>query len=596
MAASVFLSSLSSGFSFLYAKLAKLGLMQNVETGRPASAHGTVAVLPKIGTINWRAIKPLYAIIAGLMIAALAALFVSRTVFKTPIALITVPVTQGTLVRNVTASGTVNPQDTVSIGSQVSGTISEIDVDFNSVVHRGQILARIDPTSLQASLDQARSQLAQTEAQAQQAASTAIAAQANIAVTRDNAAASLQAAQATRASAAAQQAAISTAQANVAKAQSGLTLAEQTFARDRSLLSQGYIAQTQADTDQATLAGAQSAYAAAQSGLVQARAQAAASAGQANQALAQSQSMSAQQGVTNAQADASNATAAAQAAAIGIQSALVKQAQLNLDRTIITSPVNGTVIARNISVGNTVAASFQTPTLFTIARNLGKMEVDLAVGESDIGSLKAGDVVDFTVLAYPNQTFRGIVQQVRQDPTVAQNVVTYTTVVMVDNKAGLLRPGMTANAMVHVQKVDNALIVPTAALTYRPSAAAAQQFHLPKPGRPLRKHRAGAGADGASRAAAGSQWGATQGADASAITAGSRGRLFVQRSGALVAVPVKIALTSGTQAAVTPLRGTLQSGDHVVTDDSSAAGASGSGSAAKAPALKPPGGFGRGLH
>ena len=144
----------------------------------------------------------------------------------------------------------------------------------------------------------------------------------------------------------------------------------------------------------------------------------------------------------------------------------------------------------------TVAASFSTPVLFTIAQDLSKMEVDLAVGEPDIGSVKVGEPVDFTVLAYPNTTFTGTVSQVRQNPTVVSNVVTYDTVVIVNNNDGLLRPGMTANAMIQTQNVANALIVPLQALEYRPSADLTARYHCRARPATRRRIRSGAGTVG----------------------------------------------------------------------------------------------------
>jgi HlyD family secretion protein len=279
--------------------------------------------------------------------------------------------------------------------------------------------------------------------------------------------------------------------------------------------------------------------------------------------VAQSISQNAQNTVTGATAQASVGTAQAQAAAIGIQEAQVKTAEYDLAHTTITSPVNGTVIVRNVALGETVASSFSTPVLFTIAQDLSKMEVDLAVGEPDIGAVKNGDPVTFTVLAYP-QTFSGTVAQVRQNPTVVSNVVTYDTVVIVNNKAGLLRPGMTANALIQTQSVSGALIVPIAALEYRPSAATKSTYHLAASAGYAPAHPHGAGTVGT---ATGSQFGATMGAGATALPAGSHGRIFVKRAGTLVAVPVQVVLTSGTQVAVKPLSGTLQLNDAVVTAD-----------------------------
>jgi HlyD family secretion protein len=175
--------------------------------------------------------------------------------------------------------------------------------------------------------------------------------------------------------------------------------------------------------------------------------------------------------------------------------------------------------------------------------------------------------VTFTVLAYPN-TFSGTVSQVRQNPTVVSNVVTYDTVVIVSNKDRLLRPGMTANALIQTQSISNALIVPVQALEWRPSAATTARYHLTGSAGNAPKHPRGAGTSGT---AAGSQFGATMGAGATALATGSRSRIFVLRAGALVAVPVQIVMTAATQAAVKPLQGTLAVNDAVVTGDTSAA-------------------------
>lgn len=486
----------------------------------------------------------LVAVVAVVLIAA--AILGWRSLVPAKAQLTTATVTQGTLIRTVTSSGTINPQNSISIGSQVSGTISEVDVDYNSVVKKGQVLARIDPTQFQTGLDAARAQLAQTEASARQAAATATGATASIAVQRATATAAAENVNAAKANVTAQTAAIVAAQANVDKAQSTLVLAQQTMTRDTTLLAQGYIAQSAADTDKAALDAARSGVGSAQAALAQARAQAVASAQQANQALAQSASQNAQNGVAGAQALASQGNAQAQAAAIGIQTAQVRTAEYNLAHTTITSPVDGTVIVRNVAIGETVASSFSTPVLFTIAQDLSKMQVDLAVGEPDIGSVKTGDTVTFTVLAFPN-TFTGTVSQVRQNPTVVSNVVTYDTVVIVNNHSGLLRPGMTANALIQTQSVKDALLVPIAALEWHPATAGAVK-----------------------RTKAGSTFGATMGAGATAMPAGTNGRIYVSRNGSLEAVTVQIVMSAGTQAAVKPLTGTLEAGDTVVTGDGTA--------------------------
>jgi HlyD family secretion protein len=483
---------------------------------------------------------------------------VGHNMLPAPSNLITTSVQRGTLVRTVTSSGTVNPENTISIGSQISGTISEVDVDYNTVVKTGQVLARIDPTQFQTTLDQALAQLAQTQATARVGAAGAVGANAGIGVQRATAEAAMHNVSAAKANLAAQIVAIAAAQANVAKAQSVLVLAQQTIGRDSSLLSQGYVAQTTVDADRAGLVTAQSGVASAQAAVEQARSQAAAGEQQVNQAAAQSASQNAQNAVAGAQAQASLGTAQAQANAIGIQAAQVRTARYNLAHTTITSPVNGTVIVRNVAIGETVASSFSTPVLFTIAQDLTKMEVDLAVGEPDIGAVRAGETVTFTVLAFPT-TFTGTISQVRQSPTVVSNVVTYDTVVVVNNASGQLRPGMTANALIQTQRVTDALIVPLQALAWQPSAAISARYNLP------------AQATGSGTSASRSRFGATMGAGATSLPAGSRGRIYVERSGALQVVPVQIVLTAATQAAVKPLSGTLQASDNVVIADTSGA-------------------------
>jgi HlyD family secretion protein len=222
-----------------------------------------------------------------------------------------------------------------------------------------------------------------------------------------------------------------------------------------------------------------------------------------------------------------------------------------MQRATIVSPVDGTVVSRQVSVGQTVAASLQTPTLFSIAQDLHKMEVDINVGEPDIGNVRPGDAVTFSVLAYPNETFKGTVSQVRVNPTTVNNVVTYTVITLVNNAQGKLLPGMTANANIAVQTAKNALVVPLQALSFRPAGSFKGT------------HRRAAATGGAA-----SPWGQTAGGAGGSVTAGSTGTIFVQRNGKPSPVRVKVSLVSGTQAAVTPLRGTLQAGDAVIVSSS----------------------------
>jgi HlyD family secretion protein len=441
-----------------------------------------------------------------------------------PAAYQTTPVVQQDLTQSVTASGTVNPQNTVNVGTQISGTIDAVYVDYNSKVYKGEVLARIDTAQLDAQLAQAQASLAQAQEQAGAQAQNADGAQASVAGA---------------------QAGIATAQANVVKSQSALQVADDTLSRDRTLLAQGYIAQSQFDSDQSAQVAAQSALSAAQAALTQARAQ--------NTSTANS-------------AGAAQDTAGAAQAAVAAAQAQVAQDELNLQHSVIVSPVDGTVIARDVSVGQTVAASLQTPTLFEIAQNLHKMEVDISVGEPDIGNVRAGEPVSFSVLAYPNQTFTGTVSQVRVNPTTVNNVVTYDVLTLVNNSKGQLLPGMTANATIAVQIAKNALVVPAAALSFRPAGDTRQGTHR-YAGRPS--------APGSSAAAA-SPWGQTAGGASGTAGTGSNGMIFLDRSGKPVPVPVHVNLMSGAQAAVTPLRGTLEAGDSVIVSSGSASSASGS--------------------
>jgi HlyD family secretion protein len=469
---------------------------------------------------------------------------------------VTVPVAQQTLVQTVTASGTVNPQNDISVGTQVSGTISSIDVDYNSKVRNGQVLARLDPSAFEAQLDQAQAALAQAQAQYAQA--------------QANAGSAVSGTEVAVANAGAAQAAVAAAQANANKAQAALALANTTLERDSSLLAQGYLPQSTVDTDRSNVAQDDADLASAQASIAQARAQAEAG---------------------SATVDENGSTQAAQAAAaqaalanIAAAKAVVQQDELNLQHSVITSPVDGTVVARDVSVGQTVAASLQTPTLFSIAQNLGKMEVDINVGEPDVGNVKPGETVDFSVLAYPNRTFRGTVSQVRINPQTVNNVVTYDVVVLVDNKDGALLPGMTANASIDVATANNALVVPLSALTWHPSNLASKA--------------SGAVSPNAASVNPSSPWGATSAGagSSSAITSGSNGAVFVDAGRKLQRVPVSVTLVTSTQAAIVPATvGTLSSGDSVVVASSGASSGT-VANATRSPISASPGGTMRGLH
>jgi len=500
--------------------------------------------------------KARWLVIALLAVLCIVAGTAALVRAKSQVSYVTAPATQQTLVQTVTASGVVNPQNNISVGTQVSGTISEIDVDYNSKVKKGQVLARLDPSTFQAQLDQARAALAQAQAQASAAGA--------------NVSGAASATDVAAANARAQAAAVGAAQANAQKTQAALQLAQTTLTRDSSLLSQGYIAQSSVDTDRANVAQDQADVASAQAAIAQAQAQAQAGAA----AIGQNGSTQAAQAAT-AQGAQANVAAA---------DAVVQQDELNLQHSIIRSPVDGTVVARDVSVGQTVAASLQTPTLFAIAQDLGKMEVDINVGEPDIGNVKKDEAVDFSVLAYPNRTFHGTVSEVRINPQTVNNVVTYDVVVLVSNADGALLPGMTANASIDVATAQNALVVPISALQWKPYSGT---------------HRAATAAGAApSGASASSPWGSTGSGTVatSAITGGSAGTIFVQRDGKLTRIPVTVTLATATQAAIVPSQGeTLQTGDAVVVGSN---GTTHAATASRSPmsGRSPMGGAMRGIH
>jgi len=221
---------------------------------------------------------------------------------------------------------------------------------------------------------------------------------------------------------------------------------------------------------------------------------------------------------------------------VQLDRALVSNAEVNLGYTNIVSPVDGTVVARNVTIGQTVAASFQTPTLFLIATDLTKMQVDTNTSESDIGAITAGSPADFTVEAYPDRSFHGSIVQVRQAPQVVQNVVTYDAVVGVDNPGFLLKPGMTATVSIVTAQRSNVSRIPDQALRFTPNGL--------NP----------AGATAASPGAAP--------ASPAATAAAQSARVWVLRQNQPVAVPVRVGLDDGTYSEL--VSGDLRSDDRVI--------------------------------
>lgn len=337
----------------------------------------------------------------------------------------TAPAERTDIAATISATGNLNAVVTVQVGSQVSGTIKQLFADFNSVVKKNRLIARIDPDTFEAKLAQAKADLDSVRAAVLNQRAAVVKAEADVANAR---------------------AAAEGAKANVVKAGVAVQDAQIKWRSRESLHREGGISQEERDSAKAN-------YDSAVAQLEAARAQLEA-------AGAAVRSAEAQLNVARAQLEAAQATVAQKAAA-------VTQAQVDLDHTYIRAPVDGVVVSRNVDVGQTVAASLQAPTLFLIAQDLTKMQVDTNVDEADIGRVVLDQMATFTVDAYPGQFFRGRVVQIRQAPQVIQNVVTYDAVINVDNPDLKLRPGMTANVKILVTERKQALAVPNAAFRVR---------------------------------------------------------------------------------------------------------------------------------
>lgn len=354
----------------------------------------------------------------------------------------------GDIAQSVSANGTLSPVTLVNVGTQVSGTVKKLHVDFNDVVKAGQVLAELDDAILVAAAGQS--------------------------------------------------------EANIASARASLELARASEARIKSLFAQEYVSRQ--ELDQA----------------VQAR--------------------------------------KAAEAALRLARAQNDRDRANLDYAVIRSPVSGVVVDRQIDVGQTVAASFQTPVLFKIAQDLAHMQIYTSFAEADIGSIRVGQPVRFNVDAFPERSFRGTVKQLRLNPTTTQNVVTYNVVIEVDNPDQLLLPGMTAYVSIQVAERKNVLTVPNAALRFRPQ------------GEPARADGAKEGKDAGSRNSGARPPGS--GTGSSAGGAGNRGKrrdagsgtVYVLADGQLKPVPVRLGITDNRVTEI--VDGELKAGERVVVGES----------------------------
>lgn len=347
-----------------------------------------------------------------------------------------VPIERGNIQATVTATGTLNPVVDVQVGSQVSGNIKELYADFNTKVKKGQLVALIEPQIFQAQVDQAQATVNSLH-------SAVLTAEAQVEKSRTDLAAAV--------------ANGKSAEAVAAKDRANELNAKVQWERAESLFASGVMSEQDHDTAKATYEALQ-----------------------AQVAADQAQIDAAKQTIQSAEAGvkvALSQLASAQAQERQAQASL-DQARINLAHTRITAPVDGTVIARRMDVGQTVAASFQAPTIFEIAQDLTKMQVDTNVDESDVGNVVNEQMVTFTVDSYPGIPFRGQVTDIRKAPIITQNVVTYDVVVGVSNPDLKLLPGMTANVTILTAKAENTLKVPNAVLRYRPSAQALKQSGL----------------------------------------------------------------------------------------------------------------------
>jgi HlyD family secretion protein len=359
----------------------------------------------------------------------------------------TQPVTKGDLTVTVTATGTVEPTNQVTISSELSGTIDSVLADYNDVVKKGEVLAKLGTDTLSANVALARATLNARKADVAQA------------------------------------------QATVSETAVALKRAGDLAARKVS--SQSTLDSAQADSD---------------------RAKAALASAEANQKIAE---------------------------------ANVSIAETNLAKADITSPIDGVVLSRNVEPGQIVAASFSAPTLFTLAEDLKKMQLEVGIDEADMGKVKPGNTARFTVEAYPGHSFPATISQVRYSPETVEGVVTYTAVLTVDNNDLLLRPGMTATADITVETVTDATQVPNAALRWSPPVEAARTSSSGGAGLLglLMPHQPGRGQQ--------QQNGATN----------DHAKIWVLRDGAPVGIPVKVGSSDGTHTTVT---GDLSTDDKVI--------------------------------
>ena len=381
-----------------------------------------------------------------LLISGLAGFFFLK---RTPeISYKTVKIERGTVVSTVAATGNLSAVTTVQVGTQVSGTIQKLYVDYNSRVKKGQAIAEIDPSLFNASVEQSQGNFLNAEA-------------------------------------------------NLQKAKVTVADAERTYNRNRKLLADGIISQGDFDV-------AETAYQSAKAGIK-----------------------------------------AAEGSVAQTRGSLM-QSKTNLRYSVIRSPVDGVIISRAVDVGQTVAASFQTPTLFTIAQDLTKMQIEVSVDEADISRIKLDQKASFTVDSYPEQSFKGKVVQIRNAPIITQNVVTYITVVNVDNTDLKLKPGMTANVSIEVARKDDVLKLPPAALRFKPKSKSEEPKQAKQTGAPAANGTHPGGIKPGGRKGAGGQ------------------TVYMLKENTPTAVPIKTGIANNSSIEL--VESSLKEGDEVIIE------------------------------
>jgi HlyD family secretion protein len=421
----------------------------------------------------WKIIKRFLWLIIIIIIAAVGIpLWLSLQKEKNKPRFETETLERGTIISTVNTTGIVQAVISVEIGSQVSGKILKLYVDFNSPVKKGQMLAQIDPAMIQAqagessaNLESARATLINFQAQYESAVTKVRAAQATvksseaqIEISRAALSGSLNAEQ--------------SAKANVKKAEAQLENSRVEFKRSEELMKKDFISHTEMDAADTKYKVSLADLDVARSALQQASSSVRSSQLQLDSARYSLESSKVQEDSQRALARSAQAQIQQSRAQVNQASERLKQAQVNLGYTNIFSPIDGVVVSRAVDVGQTVAAAFQAPKLFQIAKDLKDMEVLASVDEADIGKVKEGMESTFTVDAYQDEKFSGLVKQVRKASTMDQGVVKYQVVISAHNPALKLMPGMTANVIITSETRDDCLKVPNGAIRFRPDSVA----------------------------------------------------------------------------------------------------------------------------